>query len=307
MGYLVVVGIFVVLLFVGLYISRVMANSSDKEDQKFAPMAKKISIIGFAIIFAIATLFNSYNQISVGHVGIVYTFGDITGQIPAGANFIAPWSSAEEASVRTTQIVMPAMACFSNETQKVFVDVAINYSVSANNIQNLYKTVGPNYEDIIMKSRIAQIFKDLTVRYASTEVAPAREEIRAIARERIERECEPYSIQIIDVLLADVGFEDEFEKAIEQKQVATQNALEEEQKVQVARHQANQKIETAKGEGQSTLERALKQAEANRELSASLTQNIIAWEAIQKLNPNVEVMLVPAGQSMILPAEIFKK
>lgn len=307
MGYLILVGIFAVLLMVGLYVSRVMSNSSDKDDQKFAPLAKKVSIIGFAIILAIATAFSSYNQISVGHVGIVYTFGSITGQISEGPNFIAPWSSTEEANVRTRSMSMPALACFSSETQQVSVDVVINYSVSANNIQNLYRTVGANYEDVIMKPRIGQIFKDLTVKYTSTEIAPNREAIRAAAQERIDRECEPYSIQISDVLLADINFEPAFEQAIEQKQVATQNALEEEQKVQVARHQANQKIETAKGEGQSTLEKALKQAEANRELSASLTANIIAWEAIQKLNPNVEVMIMPAGQNMILPAELFKK
>lgn len=307
MGYFIGLFVIVILFIVGMLFSKALAGSKSTEDKEAAPKIKKFSIIGAVGLFIIITLFNSYEQVDVGHVGIVYTFGNITGQIPEGPNFIAPWASATEANIKTISEPIASLACFSSETQKVAIDVTVNYCVSATNIQNLYRTVGPNFVEIIMKPRISQIFKDETVKYASVQIAPNREKIRNDARIRIENECRPYSIEIVDVLLSDIKFEPDFENAIEQKQVATQNALEEEQKVQVKRHQADQKIEEARGEGESILVVAQKQAEANRELSGSLTPNIISYTAIQKLNPNVEVILVPAGQSMIMPPEFFKK
>lgn len=307
MGYFIFLGVIVVLIFLGYSFSKKLLLSKSQEDITAGKVGKKLCLFGGIGLIIVITIFTSYTQIEVGHVGIVYTFGDITGQVPEGPNFIAPWSSVVEANIKTTSEAIPELACFSSETQKVAIDVIVNYSISASNIQNLYRTVGPNFLQVILYPRIAQIFKDETVKYASVEIAPNREKIRNDSKMRIEEECRSYSIEIVDVILSDIKFEPAFEQAIEQKQVATQNALEEEQKVQVEKHRADQKIEAARGEGESILVVAQKQAEANRELSSSLNSNIIAYESIQKLNPNVQVMLLPAGQSVILPQEFFKK
>jgi len=48
------------------------------------------------------------------------------------------------------------------------------------------------------------------------------------------------------------------------------------------------------------------QASANRQLTESLTSEVIQWQAIQKLADNIEIMLVPSQQGMILdPSTLF--
>ena len=47
------------------------------------------------------TLFASYQQIEAGHVGVVRTFGEITGSIGEGPNFIAPWQTVQVENVQT--------------------------------------------------------------------------------------------------------------------------------------------------------------------------------------------------------------
>jgi hypothetical protein len=42
----------------------------------------------------------------------------------------------------------------------VFVKATVNYSVSPSTIQNLYRTVGPNWFDTLVESRVLNFFKE---------------------------------------------------------------------------------------------------------------------------------------------------
>ena len=56
---------------------------------------------------------------------------------------------------------------------------------------------------------------------------------------------------------------------------------------------AQQKVEAAKGERDANVARAQGDAQANRLRQKSLTKMLVQWEAIQKLNPNVSVIICP--------------
>jgi len=92
-------------------------------------------------------------------------------------------------------------------------------------VQQLYRTVGLNFFNVLVESRVIQNFKDETVKYKSVEIAPNRESIRKAVRERLEKELSPFSIEVVDLLLDNIDFNPEFKKAIEDKQIATQRAL----------------------------------------------------------------------------------
>src|SRR5205823_8392461 len=92
------------------------------------------------------------------------------------------------------------------------------------------------------------------------------------------------SIQVDDLLIDNIDFPPAFKEAIVQKQVATQNALREQQNVKRAQFEADQVIAHAKG-----------QAEANRLLDGSLTQKIINYTLVQKLAPTIQTALVPSN------------
>lgn len=269
---------------------------------KFVP---KIVCCVVVVLAAISTFFASFYQIPAGKVGVLSTFGAITGQVAEGPNFVAPWKDVLQANVRIRSHPFKRLTSFSQETQDVFVDATLNIRVSPQAIQQLYRTVGPDYFHVLVKPRVEQNFKDETVKYKSVNIAPNREKIRKTVRERLEKELSSHSIEVIDLLLNDIDFKPEFKKAIEDKQIATQKALEEEQNVQVAKNKATQNVEKAKGDGGATLERALKQAVANRELAASLTPALIQWTAIQKLSDKVRLMLLPSGQNFILDSSIL--
>ena len=119
-------------------------------------------------------------------------------------------------------------------------------------------------------------------------------------RTKLEKELSPYSIHIVDLLLDNVDFSPEFKRSIENKQIATQKALEEEQLVAAERFKAQQRVETEKGEGEAKLARAEKEALANQKLSASLTPLLVQQSMIDKLAPKIQLMVVPQGQNFIM-------
>ena len=261
---------------------------------------------GVLALMAFSTLFASVHQVPAGHTGVVYEFGGIKGQVGEGLQFVAPWRDVLLANTQVQRRVFDKLNAFSEESQDVFVRASLNVRVSPQTIQELYRTVGPNFFNVLVESRVIQNFKDETVKYKSVEIAPNRENIRKAVRERLERELSPFSIEVVDLLLDNIDFNPEFKKAIEDKQIATQRALEEQQKIEGEKHKAQQAIERAKGEGSAILFRAEKEAEANRKLAASLTPELVRYAMVQKLSDKIQVMMLPSGQNFILDSDILR-
>jgi regulator of protease activity HflC (stomatin/prohibitin superfamily) len=257
-------------------------------------------------LMAFSTVFASVHQVPAGHIGVVYEFGGIKGQIGEGLQFVAPWRDVLLANIQVQRRVFDKLNSFSEESQDVFVRASLNVRVSPQAIQQLYRTVGPNFFNVLVESRVIQNFKDETVKYKSVEIAPNREHIRKAVRERLEKELSPFSIEVVDLLLDNIDFNPEFKKAIEDKQIATQRALEEQQKIEGEKHKAQQAIERAKGEGSAILFRAEKEAEANRKLAASLTPELVRYAMVQKLSDKIQVMMLPSGQNFILDSDILR-
>ncbi len=274
--------------------------------QLFQQYRAAIGITGAATVLVVSVL-NTPNQIPAGHVGIVYSFGAIVGQVDEGLQFVLPWRDVKKASIQVQGHKFPKLASFSSETQNVFVDATINVKVSPQKIQELYREVGEKYFEVLVVPRVLQAFKDETVKYTSVNIAPNREAMRKTVRERLTNELKTHSIVVQDLLVDNISFSNKFQDAIEEKQGQTQLALAEKEKVAGEKEKANQAIEIARGQGQSILDVAKKQAEANATLAKSITPELVQYIFATKLAPNVNVMMVPSGQQFILGADAFKK
>jgi regulator of protease activity HflC (stomatin/prohibitin superfamily) len=303
--WMVILAVIAALLFTA---QRTFPETRDYRGSKILLLASLLKPGGFSILalMVFITFFASVHQVPAGHIGVVYEFGGIKGQIGEGLQFVAPWRDVLLANIQVQRRVFDKLNAFSEESQDVFVRASLNVRVSPQTIQQLYRTVGPNFFNVLVESRVIQNFKDETVKYKSVEIAPNRENIRKAVRERLEKELSPFSIEVVDLLLDNIDFNPEFKKAIEDKQIATQRALEEQQKIEGEKHKAQQAIERAKGEGSAILFRAEKEAEANRKLAASLTPELVRYAMVQKLSDKIQVMMLPSGQNFILDSDILR-
>jgi regulator of protease activity HflC (stomatin/prohibitin superfamily) len=270
--------------------------------------ARGFAAVTAFIVIVIWTLFNSVYQVPAGHVGLVYAFGDIIGQEGEGLKFVAPWKSVWAATAQVQKVTFQKenhLASFSKESQDVYVDATVNVRVLPKDIENLYRNVGTDYMDTIVRPRIRQAFKDETVKYSTVDVAPHREQIRHAVSKRLSDELAARSIVVDDLLIDNVSFNPKFQDSIERKQIASQDALAEEQRIAGERNKAQQAIEIARGAAEATLINALKQAEANRALAASITPELVQYQMVQRLAPTVHTILLPVGAPFILDKSIL--
>jgi regulator of protease activity HflC (stomatin/prohibitin superfamily) len=101
-------------------------------------------------------------------------------------------------------------------------------------------------------------------------------------------------------LIDNIDFQPEFKRAIEEKQVATENAKREVERVASERAVADQVRERARGERDAEIIRAEGVAEANELISASLDDAVLRYLAIERLADKIQIALIPSGEGFIL-------
>lgn len=291
MGYLVVTFILITVMAIAFIVGRSMARSPDPMDARIGKAIMWSALIIGTLLFAGWTAVQSFHSVRAGHVGLVYQFGNIIDQTGAGLVTTLPWQNIAEASIQTERAHFDDLEAFSSDTQDVRVSATINWHVDDANIQRLYREVGPGFFDKLVPTRVNQLFKDETVKYTAVRIAPERETIRANVLAELKQELEPYSITIEDFLIDNIAFSPEFTKAIEEKVVATQQA-----------QAAFNRIKTKENEAQALIQEARGIKRSNELKRVALTPLLVQQSAIDKLNPNVEVMIFPTGSNFLFPS-----
>lgn len=294
MGYLIFSGIVLVIAAIALGVARVMRTSEDPEAVKAGQIMLVASLVIAPLFIVVFTVVESFHSVRAGYVGVIYQFGNIVGQTEAGLVTTWPWQNVQEANVQVQRAQFADLEAFTSETQDVFIVATMNYRVDPVAIQDLYREVGPNYFDKLIPTRVNQLFKDEAVKYRAVNIAPNREKIRREVRERLAKELAKYSIEVEDLLVDNIKFSPEFTQAIEDKQIATQQAQAAQNRVREAKFKAQQVIEQAQGE-----------AKAFSIKNRTLTPLIVQQNAIDKLNPNIEVVILPSGSNFLLPAGLL--
>lgn len=294
MGYLILVGIAAVITAIAYSVGRTAKNSDNPSDKSFSIAIRIGSVILFVLFFSVFTVVRSFHSVPAGSVGVVYQFGNIVDQTEAGLVTTAPWQNLKKANVQVQRAEFTELDSFSEETQDVFIVATVNYRVDPKDIQDLYRNVGPDYFNKLVPNRVNQIFKDETVKYKAVNIAPNRETIRISVRDKLGEELGKFSIFVEDLLIDNIKFSPEFTKAIEGKQIATQDAQTAQNRVKEAQFKADQVIKAAQGE-----------AQAYRLKQKTLTPLLVQQNAIDKLNPNVNVILLPSDSNFLLPGNII--
>ena len=106
-------------------------------------------------------------------------------------------------------------------------------------------------------------------------------------------ELSKYDINVVDFFVTNLDYTDTYKQAINNKNIQVQQALQAQAKVAQAKAEAEQTVATAKGAAESTLVKAEADAKALAVKGKALHDNpeILQLEAIDKLNPNAQVII----------------
>jgi prohibitin 2 len=197
----------------------------------------------------------------------------------------APWQHIKTENIAIQKEVFifeSTNSAVSKDQQPITATLVVNYQVEPGNVINLYKRVGPTWKTVLLDGRVPQDFKETTAQFTSPQITLNRPLLRKITLARLRRELASYDIRVVDVFVNNVGYSKAYTDAIEQKQVQVQAAQEAQAKVAQARAEAEQAVAKARGE-----------AEAISLRGKALHNNpeILRLEAIDKLNPNAQVVI----------------
>lgn len=179
-----------------------------------------IAIVG--IVFMVLSCFTT---ISTGHTGIVTTFGKVEDSTyEAGMHVKLPWQEIIEMDNRN-QKKSVEMSCFSSDIQEVEVMYSLNYQISKDNAQTIYKTIGTEYYDTVIMPRVQEAVKTIFARYTAENLVANREILSTEIKDILDEKLQVYNIEILDASVENIDFTDAFTTAVEEKQVAAQNKL----------------------------------------------------------------------------------
>lgn len=201
----------------------------------------------------------------------------------------------------------------TKDGQLVYIDASVIYSADPKQVIQLHIAWQNRYEENVVRPVSRAAIRNAVSQFGVEElVSTKRGELEKAIREEIQSRLKDNDIIMQDFLLRNIRFSDEYAAAVEQKQIAEQQAQqakfvveqkkqEAEQARQTAQGQADAAVISSKGAAEARLIQAKAEAEANQLLSQSLTPTLLQYQYILKLAPGVQTIFVPSGNQFILP------
>lgn len=111
---------------------------------------------------------------------------------------------------------------FSHDLQTVNLEVAINYTVL--NSLELYKHVGTHYESVVIDPLTQESVKAIIAKFTAEDLTQHRDTAKEMVKKDLKTALEAVHIKLIDFNFIHADFHDDFIKAVENKQIAEQQA-----------------------------------------------------------------------------------
>jgi len=195
--------------------------------------------------------------------------------------------------------------------QEVSIDASVIYTIDPNKVVDVHIRWQDRYTDGLVRPLARGVIRDAVAKYKVEEVVSSQRAtmVQTISEEltaRMGRE----GLTMVDFILRNITFSKEYAASVEQKQVAQQQAEQAKYLVQKQQQEAERMrveaegirdatITRAEGDAKSQVIRAKAEAEALQLVSEALKENpsLLTFRYIEKLAPNVGVILLPSSSS----------
>ncbi|KAF3991294.1 hypothetical protein FT663_02795 [Candidozyma haemuli var. vulneris] len=216
--------------------------------------------------------------------------------IGEGTHFAIPWLQKPIIYDVRTKPKTIATTTGSKDLQNVSLTLRVLHRPEVLNLPKIYQTLGLDYDERVLPAIGNEILKSIVAQFDAAELITQREVVSARIRQELSRRANEFNIRLEDVSITHMTFGKEFTKAVEQKQIAQQDA--ERAKFLVDRAEQERKASVIRAEGEAeaadTVSKALAKAGDGllkiRRLEASK-------EIAQTLSGSPSVSYLPSGKA----------
>lgn len=277
---------------------------------------------------AIALFGMSFVIIPSGYTGVKTTFGQIAEEtLPNGFNWKTPFIESIEIVNNKQQdagFAQKDSKIWGETSEKIPVymaDVTVTYQIDNEKSAWIYTNVSDYKSQLISDAMVASALKNAAVQFTAEQVT-VRSNIEPTAQKELQESLDnKYGenvVHILKVVINNMDFEDSYNEAINQKNLAAkqaeaqaiQNQIEIDKATKDAETQriaaeAQATAETAKAQGEADAIRikAEAEAEANHKLSESLTDNVLRNKLYDRWNGELPKVSNDSAPLVSIPLE----
>lgn len=227
------------------------------------------------------------------------------------------WKTYTMSSTPTSQGAVPgddSVLARTKDGQQVNIDASVIYSLDPQKIVQLNIAWQDRFENAVVRPLARGIIRDTVAQYNVDDIVTIkRAELEQSITDQLSSGLGANDLVLVDFVLRNIRFSAEYAAAVEQKQVAAQQAQEaalvverKQQEAEQARvraqGQADALVIGAQGKSQATVLQAQADAQAASLVGSALNGNrdLLTFRYIEQLSPNAKVFYLPSGNSNLV-------
>lgn len=279
---------------------------------KILRILSRISPLLIVILIFLFFLLKSYIIVEPGEKALI--FNKVTGELRVsskeGMYFLIPFIESVtiyDTKVQTYNLTKSflegevrgedSLQALTADGQRIFLDLSVRFRLNPEKLPEFHRTIGKNYMQSIVRPQIRNEARIAVSYFSVMELYTSkREQIQKVIEDRLKNVFPKYNIILDSVLVRDVRVSDEFQKVLENKHIAQQEAERMKYVLEKEEKEKERKIIEAQGD-----------AEAIRIKGQALAQNpaLIQYEYVQKIAPNVQAIITD-GRSIFSLTDFLK-
>jgi len=273
----------IIVVIAGFFAYRNFRKSGRKQESNF-------SLIAVVAGFAVAVL-QLITIIPAGTVGVVDSLGMVSDNtLKHGVNIVNPMARIYKFTIKTQEI-KELMKVPSKEGLTVELEISLLFKLTPDKANIIYKTIGPNYTEIILIPQFRSVVRGVTARYeAKALYTNSREKLADEIVSELAGLVGRRGITVEAAPLRQIVLPDRLTQAIEEKLQAEQESQRMEFVLKKEEKEAQRKRIEAKGI-----------ADFQTIVSEGINEQLLKWkgiEATEKLanSTNAKIIVIGAGK-----------
>ncbi|MFH1412463.1 MAG: prohibitin family protein [bacterium] len=303
---------------IAIILARILKQKKDKGSDKKATIdinnlkhmknAKKTAGSVIIIVLIVWLFFASIVIVDAGETGVYSLFGKVNDkELSSGFHLVIPLAKVTKMSIRTEEYTMSgikgegkkegddAIVTLTKEGLSVDLDMTVLYKLDEKSASDIYKKVGLNYEDKIIRPSIRSTIREIIAKYEAKDIySEKRQEAAQKILDNLKISIEQRGIIIEEVLLRNVKLPERLAQSIQEKLQAEQEAEKYDFILQKEKKEKERKIIEAEG-----------QRDAQTIINQSLTTNYLYYLYVSQLKDREGTIYVPTSTTTGMP--LFKE
>ena len=258
--------------------------------KRFQKSETTFAMAGFVIALFIALL-QCFTMIPAGHTGVIDFLGYVSDNtLKPGVSLVNPMANVEKMSIKTQEL-KEMMNVPSKEGLSVELEISLLFKLNSEKANEIYKTVGPNYADIILVPQFRSVVRGVTARYEAKALYTAsREKLAGEIVDELTKLVDPRGITIEQAPLRQIILPPRLTQSIEEKLQAEQESQRMAFILKKEEQEADRKRIEAKGI-----------ADFQEIVSKGISEQLLKWkgiEATEKLanSQNSKIVIIGSGK-----------